>query len=292
VAESMKRKERFTPFLLILPGLLFLILFFVIPMFQLFLISFNKFSATAGINYEVFTLQNYKRFLLDPHYLTILVRTLRVSFVTTLVCLILGYPVAYYVSKAGGKRGMIVLLIFISPLLISIVVRSYTWTVLLAPNGVINTVLLKYHLIRAPLKLMWSEMGITLGMTQVFLSLMILSLYSSMVNIDPTLVRAARNLGANTFKAFTQITLPLTLPGILSGSLLVFTISITMFVIPALLGGQRVKLASYLIYENYLVHMNWPFGAAISFTLLVVTLALVLLYMKLIQSGKWKVIFK
>ena len=278
--------------LLIFPGLIFLGLFFVIPMVQLFLISFNKFSATSGIHYDVFTLQNYKRFLFDTHYLMILVRTLRVSFVTTVVCLILGYPVAYYVSQSRGRRGVIVLLIFISPLLVSIVVRSYAWTVLLAPNGIINSLLLKYHLIKSPLKLMWSELGITIGMTQVFLSLMILSLYSSMVNIDPTFLRAARNLGASTFKAFTHITLPLSLPGIVSGSLLIFTISITKFVIPALLGGQRVKVASYLIYENYLVHMNWPFGAAISFTLLVITLTLVLIYMKLIQSGRWKIIFK
>jgi putative spermidine/putrescine transport system permease protein len=286
----MKKKK--IPTLLILPGLIFLGVFFVVPMIQLLLISFNKFSATGGIQYDVFTAQNYQRFLFDTFYLSILIRTLRVSFVTTLVCLVLGYPVAYYVSQSRGRRGVIVLLIFISPLLVSIVVRSYAWTVLLTPNGLINSLLMKYHLIQSPLKLMWSELGITIGMTQVFLSLMILSLYSSLVNIDPTLLRAARNLGANAFKAFTHITLPLSLPGIVSGSLLVFTISITMFVIPALLGGQRVKVASYLIYENYLVHMNWPFGAAISFSLLIVTLALVLLYMKLIQSGRWRVIFK
>jgi len=286
----MKRKK--IAIFLILPGLIFLGLFFVIPMIQLLLISFNKFSATGGINYDIFTLQNYKRFLLDTYYLTILVRTLRVSLITTVVCLVLGYPVAYYVSQSKGRRAVIVLLIFVSPLLISIVVRSYAWTVLLTPNGVINRLLLRYHFINSPLKLMWTELGITIGMVQVFLSLMILSLYGSMVNIDRTLLGAAKNLGANAFKAFTHITLPLSLPGILSGSLLVFTISITMFVIPALLGGQRVKLASYLIYENYLVHMNWPFGAAISFTLLIVTLILVLFYMKLIQSGRWKVIFK
>ena len=288
----MKRKKVLALFFLIIPGILVLGLFFVIPMVQLLLMSFNKFSATTGINYEVFTLLNYKRFIMDPHYLAILVRTLRVSFVTTLVCLFLGYPVAYYVGKSKGRKGILILLIFISPLLISIVVRSYAWTILLAPNGVINTFLIKYHFIKTPLKLMWSELGITIGMTHVFLSLMILSLYSSMVNIDPTLLQAAKNLGANTLRAFTQITLPLSLPGILSGSLLVFTISITMFVIPALLGGYRVKLASYLIYENYLVHMNWPFGAAISFTLLIVTMMVVLFYMKLIQSGKWKVIFR
>jgi len=286
----MKRKK--IAIFLILPGLIFLGLFFVIPMIQLLLISFNKFSATGGINYDIFTLQNYKRFLLDTYYLTILVRTLRVSLITTVVCLVLGYPVAYYVSQSKGRRAVIVLLIFVSPLLTSIVVRSYAWTVLLTPNGVINRLLLRYHFINSPLKLMWTELGITIGMVQVFLSLMILSLYGSMVNIDRTLLGAAKNLGANAFKAFTHITLPLSLPGILSGSLLVFTISITMFVIPALLGGQRVKLASYLIYENYLVHMNWPFGAAISFTLLIVTLVLVLFYMKLIQSGRWKVIFK
>jgi len=288
----VKRKKVLALFFLIIPGILVLGLFFVIPMVQLLLMSFNKFSATTGINYEVFTLLNYKRFIMDPHYLAILVRTLRVSFVTTLVCLFLGYPVAYYVGKSKGRKGILILLIFISPLLISIVVRSYAWTILLAPNGVINTFLIKYHFIKTPLKLMWSELGITIGMTHVFLSLMILSLYSSMVNIDPTLLQAAKNLGANTLRAFTQITLPLSLPGILSGSLLVFTISITMFVIPALLGGYRVKLASYLIYENYLVHMNWPFGAAISFTLLIVTMMVVLFYMKLIQSGKWKVIFR
>jgi putative spermidine/putrescine transport system permease protein len=285
-------KKNKIPSFLLLPGLIFLAVFFVIPMVQLLIISFNKFSATGGIQSDVFTAQNYQRFLFDTFYLAILARTLRISLVTTLVCLLLGYPVAYYVSQSKGRRGVIVLLIFISPLLVSIVVRSYAWTVLLTPNGLINSLLMKYHLIRSPLKLMWSELGITIGMTQVFLSLMILSLYSSLVNIDPTLLRAAKNLGANAFKAFTHITLPLSLPGIVSGSLLVFTISITMFVIPALLGGQRVKVASYLIYENYLVHMNWPFGAAISFSLLIVTLALVFVYMKLIQSGKWRVIFK
>jgi len=277
-------------FLLVLP-LLFLFIFFVVPMFHLFIMSLRSFNPTAGIDESVITISNYKKFLTDAYYLNILFRTFKISAFSTFFCFLLGYPVAYLMNISKPRTVTIILLIFISPLLISIVVRSFSWMVLLAPNGVINTYLMKFHIIKKPLKLIWNEFGIFIGLVHVFLSLMILSIFNKLSNINPNLVLAARNLGATQTQAFMKVTFPLSIPGIVAGAILVFSISVSTFITPALLGGARTKVIPYLIYEQNLVLLNWPFGAAISFILLSATFIVIFLYMKLMQSKKWKVIY-
>lgn len=253
----------------------FLAIAFIVPMGALLVLSFQNVNpGQANIGVSGFSLANYERFLFDPYYLSILWRTVKVSLITTAACILVGYPVAYALSVARPRVASLILLVFLAPLLISTVVRSFAWMVLLAPNGVINSWLARLGVTTEPLKLMWNEFGIIVGLVHVFLSLMILTIYTRLTQIDPRLLLAARNLGASRLRSFKEITLPLSLPGVIAGAVLVFSISASTFITPALLGGTRAKVVAFLIYEQNLVLLNWSFGAAISFIMLIVTMTI------------------
>lgn len=274
--------------LLVLP-VGFLVFSFLVPLGSLFSLSFH--DVNPGRANEVapgFSLVNYQRFLFDPYYLGILWRTVKVSLITTAVCLVAGYPIAWALNVARPRTAALILLIFLAPLLISTVVRSFAWMVLLAPNGVVNTWLVKRGLVSVPLRLMWNEFGIVVGLVHVFLSLMILSIYTRLTQIDARLLLAARNLGASGFRSFREITLPLSVPGVLAGVILVFSISASTFITPALLGGTRSRVIAFLIYEQNLVLLNWSFGAAISFIMLLVTLGITFALSAFLQRGPWR----
>lgn len=270
--------------------LLFLAVMFFAPIGGLLALSFQDVGAGTSVASGGFTLGNYERFLSDPYYLSILWRTIKISVIVTAVCLLGGYPVAYALNVATPRTASLIIFVFLSPLLISVVVRSFAWMVLLAPNGVINTWLLRLNAIQAPLHLIWNEFGIIIGLVHVFLSLMILPIYTRLAAINPRLVLAARNLGASATTAFLKITLPLSLPGIIAGTVIVFSISASTFITPALLGGSRTRVLAYLIYEQNLVHLNWSFGAATSFIMLVTVMAVTLAVTTTFQSGRWRAV--
>ncbi|MCC6194602.1 MAG: ABC transporter permease [Burkholderiales bacterium] len=274
--------------LLALP-LAFLFFTFLLPLGTLLHLSFQNVNPSqGGVVPPGYSLANYERFLLDPYYLAILWRTVKVSLITTAVCVVVGYPVAYALNVARPRTASLILLVFLAPLLISAVVRSFAWVVLLAPNGVINVWLGRLGLTEEPLRLMWNEFGIVVGLVHVFLSLMILTIYTRLTQIDARLLLAARNLGASGFDAFRKITLPLSLPGVIAGVVLVFSISASTFITPALLGGTRAKVVAYLIYEQNLVLLNWSFGAAISFIMLLVTLGITFAVSAGFQGRRWR----
>jgi len=157
---------------------------------------------------------------------------------------------------------------------------------------VINNTIVGLGLSDGPLKLLYSETGIVIGLTHVLVPLMVLSIYASLQKRDPALVKAAESLGASPVRAFFEVTLPLSLPGILAGSVLVFTMSMSAFVTPAVLGGSRVRVVAYLVYEEFLQSLNWPFGAALALVLVVLTMTIVLVYNRLIERGRWKEVFR
>ncbi len=277
--------------LLALPALFWLGIFFLVPLILILSLSFYGFSPMEGVQAGI-KLDNYVKLFTDSYYIGIFVRTFRISIIVTILCLLLGYPEAYYLTRVQGRVKALVMMIVLSPLLISAVTRTFGWFILLGNNGVINNTIVKLGLSDTPVKLLYSETGIIIGLTHVLVPLMVLSIYASLQRRDPALVRAAETLGANPVRAFLEITLPLSLPGILAGSVLVFTMSMSAFVTPAVLGGSRVRVVAYLVYEEFLQSLNWPFGAALALVLVLLTTTIVLVYHRVIERGRWKEVFR
>lgn len=219
-----------------------------------------------------FTLEYLTAFFSKAVYMQVLWITFKTAFLVTFFCLLLAYPVAYALAKMENEnwRDAIFGIILVS-FWISLLVRTFTWMILLRSNGVINQFLMSLGIIDEPIKLLYNTTGVVVGMTHILLPYMILSLYSVMVSIDRSFMQAAKGLGAKPWKAFIQIFVPLSLPGVLSGSLIVFVLGIGYFITPALLGGTQNLMISQLIHDQVNIVLNWNFAAAIAIILLVFT---------------------
>jgi putative spermidine/putrescine transport system permease protein len=272
-----------TPLLLAAPAVVVYVVLLVIPFANLFLSSFYGYSRTAGIIRDP-SLLNYQRIWFDPFYLDIVLRTFRVSLITTVVTLLVGYPLALQMSRASERvRGLITLAI-LSPLLISVVVRSFGWLVILGRNGLLDSLLALFGI--HDFNIMYTETAMVVGMVNVFLPYLVLSVVASLQSIDPALPRAAASLGATRWKVFLRVVLPLSLPGVTVGSMIVFCLASSAFVTPALLGGAALKVMSVLAYQQTMVLQNWPLAAAIAFSLLAVVLAVVGLQVRLLERSR------
>jgi putative spermidine/putrescine transport system permease protein len=265
---------------LALPNLAWLLLFMLGPLLTLFAISFRGYEAGRGIQ-DTWTIAHYLSFLADPYHLEILGRTMRLGLVVTLWCLLLGYPLAYGLSRLRGFARALLYFVVLLPLLTSAVVRTFGWMILLSNNGFLNRTLMDLGLTDGPIRFMYSMDGIIVALVQVLLPFMVLALDAALLNIDPRVIEAARNLGAGTVRVFVQVTLPLSVPGMLSGSVLVFTLAVSAFVTPSLIGGPRVPVMATLIYQQGMSLLNWPFGGAIAFVMLATVIALFLIAMRL-----------
>jgi ABC-type spermidine/putrescine transport system permease subunit I len=251
--------------LLVLPPLAFLAVLFLYPVGMLIAQSFTGAGAPFG---------NYQRLFVTPLYLQVLQRTLWLSAGTTLICALLGYPVAYRLAH-GSPRGKAVLLVFILlPFWTNLLVRTYGWMVLLNPKGVINQALLWLGWTGAPLPLVYNSFGVLVGMVQIMIPYMILPIAAVMAQVDPQLRNAARSLGAGPGASFAFVYFPMTLPGVMAGVLLVFTVSLGFFVVPAVLGGPRDLVLAQLIEFNVNTSLNWGLAGALSTVLLAVTVAI------------------
>jgi len=228
------------------------------------------------------TAANYVRFLGDPFYLGTLRATLWLGLVVTGLAMLLGYPVAYGLARGRHRWRTVLRLCVVAPLLVSVVIRTYGWIVLLAGNGVVNQALLWVGLVDEPVKFMFTHTGVTIGLVHFALPVAILSLVGVIEAIDPALEEAARSLGAGAAQTFLRITLPLTLPGIAAGSMLVFSLTVAAFVTPALMGGPSLIVLSTLIYQTMTVTLEWGFGAAVATILLAVATGLFLVYQHLL----------
>ena len=269
--QIKRRRWNWTPWLIVAPALAVFVIFFAVPLVIMLANSFQKMDPATYQTVDRFTLFQYGRFLFDEYYVGVLLRTLRIGAVTTLVCLIAAYPVALYLTKAGPRERNILTLIIISPLLVSVVVLCFGWMIIVAPTGLINFLLMKIGMIDTPIELKFSEGSVVARLAHVYFPFMALGIYNSLQNIDPELVRAARILGAGPLRIFWNIKFPLSIPGAIAGSLIVFALSISSFVMPMFLGGSWVKVVAYFIWEQNMILVDWPFGAAIAVILLVVT---------------------
>jgi len=258
--------------LLALPASLLLLTFFIAPIIYIFLKSFSQ----DGLKY-------YIKFFSDEFYRGILFNTLFMALKVTIISLALGYPTAYFIARTKLKIKNLLLVATVFPFLVSALVRSYGWMVILGDNGLLNQVLTKLHLISKPLKILYTMNGVTIGLVHLLIPYMILSIASVVQNIDPNLESAAESLGANRWKTFRKVIFPLSMPGVITGCLLVFTVSMTAFVTPKLLGGARVKLMSTMVYQEVQLTFNWSMASTISFVLLI-TILLVLLLSNMLTS--------
>jgi putative spermidine/putrescine transport system permease protein len=263
---SEKKKALSINLFLVLPALLFLLVIYVYPLVKMILISL--FDPT-------FTTRHYAEFISSSVYSKVFYNTLKISFFSTLICLIVGYPVSFLLASVSPKvRGLMIIFVVI-PFWISLVVRNYAWIVLLGRNGLINSVLLKLGLISAPLKLMYNSFGMYVGMVHILLPYMIFPLFAVMSGINWDLIRASRSLGANTFQTFIRVYFPLSMKGISSGCLIVFILAIGFFITPALLGGLKEIMISNVIETQINTLLNWGFGSALAFILLVISVLMI-----------------
>ncbi|CAJ1004191.1 ABC transporter permease [Brevibacillus aydinogluensis] len=276
--------KRISILLLTAPSMIVLLGVFLIPMLLMLLLSFQD-------DTQAFSLQNYLLFIQDPFYLEILWRTIRISLWTVLCTLLLGFPVAMFMAQASGRMRGVVTILILAPHLISVVIRNFGWVVVLGEKGWINETLLRLGVIDQPLRLMYNELGVVIGLTDSFIAYMVLAIATSLYAIDPPLSKAASILGASRLRTFFTVTLPLTLPGIIAGTTLVFSLSMSAFVTPALMGGTSVKVMPVIAYEQIMSTLNWPLGAALSFLLLGSTILLVTLYTRLIETKRYKEVF-
>ena len=233
-----------------------------------------------------FTLKNFERIASEPLYLTILLRTLRISLLVTLCCLVLAYPLAFWLTRLQGAVFSLAVACILLPLWTSVLVRSYSWAVLFQRNGIINKTLLNLGVIGEPLTLLYTEGAVLIAMTHVLLPFMVLPIYSTMRGIPRDLSRAAQSLGASASREFLAVLLPLSLPGVMAGSVMVFVLALGFFVTPALLGGPRTLLISTLINQQITSVLNWSFGAALGATLLAAAILVILVFNKTLAAAR------
>lgn len=254
-------------------------IFIVIP---LLLIVF--FSFTSKVNGRfVFSFENFQR-LFEPIYFTVFIRSIWLAVLSTVLCLILGYPIAYIISKLPIKRRNILILLFILPMWMNFLLRTYAWMAILGRDGLINT-LLGYIGI-GPIKMLYTDGAILLGMVYNFLPFMVIPIYTVLIKIDKNLVNAAYDLGANKAQAFRKVILPLSIPGIISGVTMVFMPAVSNFVIPNLLGGGKYMLVGNLIEQQFTTIGNWNFGSALSIFMMILILISMAFMSKYEKNGK------
>jgi len=277
--ESINNYSLLQSLFLAAPLLILLSVFFLYPLIALFpesLIADGKFS-----------LEHYRHFFREPLYGFILVRTIRIAAYVTVICFLIGYPVACFLASLKNRKVSNLLMICVLlPFFTSILVRSYAWIVIFQTKGLINSIFLTLGIIEKPLSILYTEMAVIIGMVHIMLPFMILPVYSVLKNLDRNLLRAARNLGANAVKAFLRVTFPLSLPGVGAGVMFTFILSLGFFITPALLGGPKTLMISTLIEQQINRLMNWEFASAISVILLITTVIVVAVFDRIVGLDK------
>jgi spermidine/putrescine transport system permease protein len=267
---------------LLSPGLAWLLLFFAAPLAVLLGYSVLHRGTYGGVA-PGFTLEHYRRFA-DPLYLAVAWRTLWIAVTTTALCLLLGYPVAYVIARAGRWRNLLLFLVIL-PFWTSFLVRTYAMIVLLRTGGVINSVLMHLGLTGGPLELLYTPGAVLAGLVYGYLPFMVLPIYASLERLDLDLLDAAEALGARAWSRFRRVTLPLSLPGVAAGSLLVFIPALGAFLTPDLLGGAKTMMLGNLVQNQFGPARNWPFGSAVSFALMGIVFAGLLVWLRVRDAG-------
>ena len=256
------------PWLLLAPVLSLLILLLVVPIAIMVVVTFYTF-VTAGVEKPVLTLANWREFLSDPYYHGFLWKTVRVATITALVCAVMGYPAAYSIAMTRFRHKWLLLLLLIVPFWISFTIRTFSWIHILGEQGAINVALIELGLVDQPIRMLYTEGAVIMGMVHFLLPYMVLNIYVSLEGIDRNLISAARTLGCTSWQAFKEVSLPLSLPGLLAGLLLCFVLAAGSYVTPQILGSSRDALFGNLVFDTIMDELNWPLGSTLSIVLLV-----------------------
>ena len=274
------------PLLLIAPAAVLIGVFLILPYLNIVVMSLREPATTTPYG-NGFSTAGYAKFFADFYYVGALLQTLWIGLLSTFVCFVLGLPLALQIVRASSRWRALLYGIVLSPLLVGIVVRSYGWTILLGNNGVINRALLDLGWIQTPLPLMYNSFGIVVALSHVFLPFMVLPIMGALQAIDPALEDAARSLGASPRRVFRRVVLPLALPGIQSGAILVFVLAVSAYVTPVLIGGMRIKTMAVIVVETLIDQFQWPLGSALALILSATATLVVMLFMRLTRI-RWK----
>ena len=266
-------------FCLVLPMYIFSILFVLGPLLYMIALSFATNHEGLGVTFR-FTLENFRK-MADPVYVGTFVQSFQVAIMTTILVVVIGYPFGYFMAKQSKRGKRLLMFLIMVPFWTSSLLRMYGWIIVLQAKGIVNTVLIRLGLIRVPIKILYSYPAVLIGMVYALLPFMIVSVYSSVEKMDWTLVEAAKDLGASNWKAFSTVTLKLTLPGLLSGVILTFIPSMGLFFIADILGGNKIVLVGSLIQDQLGRGGNWPFAAALSVILMILTSLMIYLYRRI-----------
>ncbi|MCA0242196.1 MAG: ABC transporter permease [Proteobacteria bacterium] len=274
-------RSRAAPYALSAPALLLFALMVLLPLALTALLSFQQFSYESGVQ-GGFTLAAYAAVLGDGFYWEVFGRTGWVALLATLICIAIGTPEAYILSRMRPPWRSAFLLVILAPLLVSVVVRAFGWSLVLGPAGFVNQFFEAIGIGRV--RMLYTPIAVVVALVHVMLPFMVIPVWTSLQKLDPMVENAALSLGASRFTVLRRVVLPQVLPGLLSGALIVFALSASALAIPGLLGGRRLKMVATLIYDEYLHELNWPLGAAIALALLAVNLAVMLGTQALIEG--------
>ena len=269
---------------LLSPLTIILLVIFVVPLLFMFPTSLLLYTPGVGIGSE-WTLENYIQIATDSYYHKVILRSIGMAFTVTLATIVIGYPLAYFLARTNSRIRNWLILLVIFPMLLNLVVRSFGWIALLSKNGLINEALISVGIIDVPLKLIFNLTGLIIGMTHIFLPFMVLLVMGAIQNIPDDLEEAAAVLGGNSARVFFSVIFPLSVPGLLSGGILVFILSISALVTPRLLGGPTYKVISTLIFDEFMQLLNWPAGSALAFVLSFI--ALVVIWLSGVITRRW-----
>jgi spermidine/putrescine transport system permease protein len=263
----LMKDKRWQPWALLSPALSAIFFFLVIPICFIVVYSFWL-RAITGADIPAFQFGNYKKFFVDFFYPGVLLRTLRISCETVGLCLVFGYIPAYFFYQTRTKFKPLLMLLLMLPFWISYIIRTLSWINILGETGLINYLLMGIGVISSPLGLLYNEGSVLMGLVQYLLPFMVLNIYVSLEGIDKSLLEAAKSLGCTEWQAFREVTLPLSLPGVSAGCLLVFVLTAGSYITPMILGGPGNELIANLIFKRVIGTLDWPFGSAISVILL------------------------
>ena len=265
-------RSRLSDGLLLVPGIGWLLLFFFVPLVIIFVVSFGTKDATGHVVLGHLGLQNYIE-ASKPEFLPAFGNSVRYSLLTTILSLLIGYPIAYWISRHGGRHKIVLLILVMLPFWTSYLIRTYAWMIILRDNGVANSILMALGVTSDPIPFLNTDFSVVLGMTYGFLPFAILPLYVSIDRLDDNLVQAGRDLYATGRGAFLHIILPLTMPGIIAAAVLTFIPAMGDYVTPDLLGGAQTSTIAKVVQVLFTSGRDWPYGSALGFLLMVITLA-------------------
>jgi len=275
VATLENDRAGVAPWLLSSPALLLFVVLLFVPLLLTLMLSFKVFSDVNGIQ-TTYTLANYVAVVTDPYYGAIFLRTAGLAIAVTLLSALLGVPETIVLARMRKPWQSWCLLVVLGPLLISVVVRTLGWQILLGNNGLLNNALQALGITSEPIRLVFTMTGVIIALTHVLVPFMVMSVWATLQKLDPQVEWAGLSLGASPFHVFRRVVLPQILPGVLSGSIIVFALSASAFATPALIGGRRLKTVATAAYDEFLGSLNWPLGASIAILLLIANVAIVM----------------